>query len=154
MTRVSVAGLALLVAGCSGGGGSGANKNPLQGNWLYTASSGGEVEGLTFNGDGTYVTSILHLTSSTAANAEVETGTYSFGSDTLTETPQQWSCTGADTASTLSYTLTGGDLDVTAASGVVSLVPASEPVSQSFTLTIGCFSNGVFTAQPLANVGN
>ena len=67
--RVGLLGAAMMLAvGCGNSGDSA----DLVGNWDYLNSSGTSGVGLTFTSSGTYVLSIIEVTSSTSADAQVE----------------------------------------------------------------------------------
>jgi hypothetical protein len=154
MKTIAIASL-LALAACSGGS-SGSGQPSLYGNWMYVDSQGTAGVGVSFKSDGTYVLYQLSLTSSSSALAEIETGTFTVSGNTITSTPEQWSCTGPDGVSSVSYSFSGNDLVITTASGIVSLQPDNATASDSFVITIGCFDGktGAFTKQPLAKVSH
>jgi hypothetical protein len=111
--------------------------------------------GIDINSDGTYEGKLIQLTNTApvTANEQLEEGNWSASPTTLTLTPTQWSCTGADPASTATYTLSGGSLVVNTSSGAVTFMRDTTPPPSASAVTYGCFdANGNFTAQPLGPV--
>ncbi len=142
----------LLCVACSGS--SGSSSPSLYGNWVYENGTVGQ--GLTLKADGTYVALVLAEVSPTSADAQVETGTFVVNGSTITATPTQWSCRGADPSATYAFSFNGEDLVISDASGVIVYQPNNATGSSSFAITIGCFDSqtGAFKPQPLAPVGN
>jgi hypothetical protein len=154
MRGISSWGLGVVVlVGCNTSVGGGHGTPSLEGNWLETNAT--EGLGLTFDANGDYVASVLALTSANSANAQEEVGTWTMNGSTLTLTPREWSCLGADPAYSYVYQFGGSDLELTSTSAALHILqPNTATVSTSFTLTIGCFGDNytTFTAQPLAPV--
>jgi hypothetical protein len=147
-----VAALLLVLSACSGASSSSPR---LDGNWLYASSSSAEGLGLTLKSDGTYVSTVLVLTSSNSGNAQIEEGAFTTSGSTITFTPKAWSCPGPDAVYSDSYTFDGADLDLSYSGGVLLLQPNTSTASSSFSLVTGCFaSDGTFTQVPLAPVSN
>jgi hypothetical protein len=127
----------------------------VDGNWLNVKTDGsGQGLGLDLKSDGTYALGFLVLTSSTSADAQVETGTFTAQNGTLTFTPQEWSCTGKDPSYSLPYQFSGSDLLVNTGTSIIALQPNTSTVMGSFVDTIGCFNTTFtsFTPQALAPV--
>jgi hypothetical protein len=144
-----------VVAACSSSSGGGPPS--LYQDWLYTDSSGNSGIAATFKSDGTYVVSDLMITSSTSANAQVETGTFTASNGSLAMAPKEDSCPGPDAAYSLGYSFQGGNLEIVQPSGVLLMQPnTTSPGSiGSFAITIGCFDgSGNLKASPLAAVSN
>jgi len=142
-----------MVAACS----SGSPEPPptLVGNWLYTAAQGQSGIGLTFTAEGTYSLSGIVLVSSTAAQAKVETGTYTSDATTITLTPKESSCPGPDPVEVDHYQFNGGALMLTSPSGVLVLQANTATASRSFAIQTGCPDRqGNFTPAPLKPVAN
>jgi hypothetical protein len=110
--------------------------------------------GVIFNSDGTYTFTELELTSSTSANAQIETGTFTVSGATITATPKEWSCPGPDAVYSLSYSFQGSSLNLSQPSGIIILQQNTSTAS-SGAIAIGCIdSSGNFKAEPLAAVSN
>jgi hypothetical protein len=145
----------LVVGACSSGddGEDPISREGLLGHWMNTSLAGDGRVGLTFNSDGTYNRSILLLTSTTAADAEVETGMYVATDTHLTLLPQRWTCPSPAPVSMASYAVSGNDLIVTTPFENYSFAASASPASSRFALRLGCFDfNGVLTPAPLAPV--
>jgi hypothetical protein len=140
--------------GC-GGGGSSTPEEKLVGDWIIENDSTGVGLALDISADGTYVGALLALTNTNppSANAQVEHGNWSATASSLTLTPTQWSCTGADPADTEPYSFSGGSLVISTSSGITTLAPNNTPATGMFSITYGCFdANGNFTQHPLGPV--
>ena len=145
-----------VVTGCSSGSSKSSSdgNDGLDGSWVYTNSANTAGLGALFNTDGTYALTELVLTSSTAANAQEETGTFTVSGDTITETPTKSTCDGPAPVHQLTYSISNGDLTLKDPSAVVVLQPNTS-TSSNVAIVLGCFdSNGNFKAQPLASVSN
>jgi hypothetical protein len=144
--------LGLAAMGC---GGVSSPQQDLIGDWIYIVNNGSSGAAVSYKADGTYVGSILVLTSTTTANAQVELGNYTATSNELTSVPTEWTCPGPDPASTVSYAISDGHLVVSTSSGIISFAQNTAPASTTFTLTYGCMKpDGSFVASPLAPVTN
>ncbi len=151
MRPSAIIAVALLATACGG-----SDSSPsLNGTWQYVNSAGTAGSSATFHSDGTYVGSIVKFTSTTTANAEIETGRFTTTSGHITFTPQQYSCARADPVYTAGYSFSGSDLVLSMPSSVVVFQPDTSPAS-SVVITMGCFdpSTGTFTPSPLAPVSN
>lgn len=127
----------------------------IQGSWVYVNDTGVRVDGFTFNPDGSYSYARLVVTSSSSANAELETGIYKDDGAAVTFTPQKWTCPGPDPIVTVGRTFnSAGSLVFSFSSGVITLKPNNAPPSESSTIAYGCFGKGTFTRAPLAPVSN
>jgi hypothetical protein len=144
---------ALIACGSSSGGGG---PPSLVGNWIYIDSTNTAGAALDFKSDGTYVHAQLSLTSTTSADAQVETGTYTSTGTSFTATPKQWTCPGPDPVATLNYSFQNGQLVLSAPQGIITFQPnTSSGFMSSFQITNGCFDRtGTFTPSPLAPVSN
>ena len=148
--RSMIVAVALLAAAC----GSSSKAPSLDGTWVYSDSAGTAGAAATFNSNGNYVLSVLQITSSTTANAAIEKGTFTVSGSTITLTPQESSCTGADPVYTMSYSFQGSNLELVESSGIIVFQPDTSTASD-IAITDGCFSSsGAFTASPLAPVSN
>lgn len=153
MTAWFLSATLLLASGCSSSTSTSGSANEIVGNWINENAQG--TTGIAFDAkaDGTYVLETLVQTSPTTFNAEVETGTWTSTSSSLTTTPKQWSCAGADPVSTVSYSFNGGDLIVSLSTGIVSFKPNTATASstgQTLSQTNGCFDqSGNFTPHAL-----
>jgi len=144
----------LLAIGC-GGGSSEAPHERLIGNWTYTNASDSAGVDLQFKTDGTYVAQVLQLTSTTTANDEVESGTFTATDSEIALTPQKYTCPEADPPYTLSYHFNGDSLVVVFPTGAIGMSRYTGPAATNFVVTMGCFqSDGSFVVSPLAPVGN
>jgi hypothetical protein len=145
--------LALLVAGLSGC--SSSNPGPY-GTWLLLDPTSKTGAAMDIHTDNTYVAALLFLTSSTTANAQVETGTIAVSGDTLTLTPKESTCTGPDPGGSITYAIQDGDLVLNRTDGPISLQPNRATATTAFATTLGCFGTFIteFTPQPLAPVTN
>jgi hypothetical protein len=150
----AAASLVGLLTACSSS--SSSQPPSLYGNWDYIDSAGTAGNGLTLKSDGTYVVSRLVLTSSTSANAQVESGTMVVTGSTIAFTPQNWSCEEPkDPPYTATYQLTNGGLEVTLPGLVIAFQVNTSPVATNFTLATGCFpQSGGFVPSPLSPVGS
>lgn len=150
----------VLMAGC--GGGSSASSR-LDGQWQYDQSNTSGLT-LTFNADGSYLSQRIQITNvvndssgnpvSVMAQDEEERGTFVDNGTSVTFTPAEYSCPGADPASTLTYAFMGSNLVLSTPGAVVtfSRSPVSPP-GVTYAIATGCFaSDGSFTAQALMPV--
>jgi hypothetical protein len=126
----------------------------LDSTWEYADSASESGNGLTLKSNGTYVSSILSLTSSTSANAQIETGTFKLSGSEITFTPQQWSCPEAtDPPYSAGFEQNGDTLTLSYSSGAIAYQLDTSTAS-TFALSDGCFlQDGTFIASPLAAVG-
>jgi hypothetical protein len=113
-------------------------------------------QGLTLKNDGTYEVSGLSLTSANSGNIQVETGTFVVDGNSITITPKQWSCAGPDPVASYRWELSGSDLIVSNAGGMIAYTPNTSATNQAFALTVGCFDSktGAFTPRALSPVTN
>jgi hypothetical protein len=110
-------------------------------------------KGITLNSDGTYVVSLIQLTSATSANVESEVGTFTSTATTITFSPSKASCTEATVPPyTEKYQLSGNLLTVSDSGGVTVYQLDTSPAS-SIALAEGCFINGSFVPTPLTPTG-
>lgn len=145
-------GLAIVFfAGCSSS--SSGSPPSLYGNWIQDGASGNTGQALTLRNDKTYTFSDIVVTSSKTANSEVEKGHFVDNGDSLTFTPEQWSCQQPDPPTTVKYTLGEGTLALANPQRIVSYKANTEPTATDVNITIGCFDqHGAFTPSPLAPV--
>jgi hypothetical protein len=96
--------LPLAFLGCSGSSNS---SSPLDGNW-GSVDAYGSGAGFVIRSDGTYTFTVVDLTSNAQGQAEaysqVEAGTFTSTSNTITFTPNEWTCPSPDPVYTLSRT--------------------------------------------------
>jgi hypothetical protein len=153
-TGIAAPSLIALLAACSSS--SSSQPPSLYGNWDYIDGAGTSGNGLTLKSDGTYVVSKLALTSSTSANAQVETGTIDVTASTIKFTPQRWSCEEpTDPPYTATYQLTNGGLELVLPGAVITFQVNTSPVATNFALVTGCFpQSGGFVPSPLSPVGS
>ena len=128
-------------------------KGQLEGNWLFEASDGLTGIGLTFNGD-QYTGYVMGLTSSTSANAEVETGSFLTSDTQIVFTPREWSCPGPDSIYVMPYALANGSLAITSGATVVVFQRNLASPATNFVITTGCTQTGTFVPMPVAPVSN
>jgi hypothetical protein len=142
-----------LLSGCS----SSAAPSPLVGHWFYDSGARHRIA-LDINADGTYAATTLQGTvaSPTAAEAQVETGTYAATDTAVTWTPKQSTCPGPAPVSMIHYTFNGDALLVSNGTSVATYQRQNAQATQGFDVVLGCFlaQNGAFVAAPLAPVPN
>jgi hypothetical protein len=144
---------ALLVPACSSSSGSGSTPS-LYGTWAYLNAAGTEGEGITINSDGTYVLSLLQITSPASANVQSEQGSFTLSGSTITATPKEATCAKPDPVYTATYSFQGSNLEIAEPSGVIVFQP-DNATGSNIAITFGCFSSsGTFTASPLVPVSN
>lgn len=125
----------------------------VYGEWIYTNTTQGTGFGLSTRSDGTYEASLLSLTGSSSANAEVETGAFFTSGSTITFMPQRWSCRGTYPTYSETFTLAQGKLTLSGPTSITVLVPNPSTLDTSFTIEIGCFNtSGAFAASPLGPI--
>ena len=152
MKKLGVVATGLVLAGMVGCGGT-SHQNSLIDTWIY--DSGDSAIGLTFDTDNTYSAQVLVLTSSTTANDQVETGTFTKTTSEITFTPKKFTCPGPDTIYTLSYQINGNGLTLVTADGALFFTRDMSPDTTNARITFGCFlDDGSFVAMPLAPVSN
>jgi hypothetical protein len=153
MGILATIGVGLSLVGC--GGGSQTPQERLIGNWIYSNADGTVGEDIDVKSDGTYVLSVIQVTSATSGNVQEERGTYVATDSQVTTTPQEWSCPGPDPVSTMQYSFSGDILVISGPTGLLSLNPNTAPASSGVAITFGCFqSDGSFVAEALAPVSN
>lgn len=140
------------LSACGSSSSSSSEDTSLYGNWMMVSSSGNYGEGLTLNQNGEYVALILQLTSDNSANVEMETGTFTVSSSSMTATPVQSSCGSTDPPGTYTYRLVNGSLEVGFPTGMIAFERNDAAPATDFVIRYGCFHNGVFTAEPLVSV--
>jgi hypothetical protein len=146
---------ALWPCACGGLVSSGRGGPSLYRNWIDEPAIGTLGVALEVKIDGSYVITNLTLTSQTAANAIVESGTLIVSGSTITFTPKEWSCRGPRPAWSAPFSFQDGELLVTQPTYVLKLQPTNATATTSFALTIGCTDNsGNFTPEALAPVSN
>ena len=161
LLAVAVASLVGLSA-CGGDGGG----PSLDGQWEYDPSNS-SAAAITFDSSaGTYVSQLLVLTNtvtdssgritSASANDEIERGTFTAAGGTITFSPRQYSCPGADAAYQATYDFYQGGLRLVLQGAIVVWQRESgSTMGASYVLTTGCFDgSGGFTQYPLAAVQN
>lgn len=116
--------------------------------WVYLDSNSTTGIGLNLSADGTYVFTVLQLTSDNSAQAVVESGTFSSTSDTLSFVPTQSTCPTSE-FETLKYQLRYSALELMFSQGIISLQKNTGSSVSNFILTFGCFQGGKFTAASL-----
>jgi hypothetical protein len=155
MQKTLIGFLFLAAIGCSSGS---SDSEMIVGSWFVGAAPNwasnlgpiGTTVLIGFTSDGQYSASKVQIASTTVANAEVETGTYTVSGSTLTTVPEQWTCPFDDPTSTVSISFVGGDLELNTSSGTVSLQKTTESVVPVSELRDGCFdSSGSFTEGPV-----
>jgi hypothetical protein len=109
--------------------------------------------GLTFNG-AEYSAYVMELTSSTSANAEVETGSFLTSDTQIVFTPREWSCPGPDSIYVLPYKLANGSLAITSGATLIAFQRNLASPATNFVITTGCTQTGTFVPMPVAPVSN
>jgi hypothetical protein len=144
--------LLLFAIGC--GGGASSPEEQLSGTWVSSTSTSGA--GITFVGDGTYITQFLQLTASGSALDEMESGTFSVSGNKLNFAPQKSSCQGPIPLWSSTYTIAGSVLTLFGSGGLVSFNRDSSMPGGGVQIAFGCFSadGTTFTPSPLEPVGN
>jgi hypothetical protein len=105
---------------------------------------------LSLKSDDAYELHRFVRTSTTTANDEVETGSFSATADSIMFVPARWSCRASDPSYTTPFALPGVYLDVTY---VIGLIAFHADTSPDFTAVDGCFAkSGTFVPAPLAPV--
>lgn len=150
MRNAVTAAIALLAIACSS---SSATPAPtLDGNWIYTDSTGAHAVGLTLT-SGKYSSLIIDLTSNTTGIAQAEVGTFKTSGSTIMFSPEEFSCPGDDPPYSGTYSLNGNTLDLAFPTAVYGMQRNNAPASSNFQVAIGCFLTSGFVASPLAPVG-
>jgi hypothetical protein len=144
----------LLVAAAACGGGSETPEQRLIGKWLYTDASGTRGLSVQFDADSTYTLATMQLTSTTSAEAQVETGVFAATGTQITSTPQMYTCPGPYPGYQVSYHFNGDSLVVTYSTGVMAFSRNTAAPASNVVVTYGCFQSGAFVAAPLAAVSN
>jgi hypothetical protein len=130
--------------------GSGDGGPTIVGDWIYTNAANTDGYALSLKSDSTYELHRFVRTSATTANDEIETGSFSAATDSITFAPARWSCRAPDPSYATPFTLPGVYLDVTY---VIGLIAFHADVSPDFTAVDGCFAkSGTFVPAPLAPV--
>lgn len=132
----------------------------LQNNWAFTTPDGYAGTGLTITKENTYAFSTVSQTGPNALNAEIERGTVAIAGNSITFTPEEWTCQEpTDPAFTATFQIQGDTLTLGLSSGVIvfklNTTPAGGGSSTGLVLTNGCFlKNGTFVRSPLTPVGS
>lgn len=144
--------LLTIVAGCAADATT--SEPSIHGNWMYVNSAGTAGVGATLNEDGTYVVTLLRLTSPTTAQASVEAGTYTSTAKTMTFTATHSTCPNepATHYATYNYTLSNDRLSVLFPEGIIAFERNPHEAESSFVITFGCFQSGKFVASSLVPV--
>jgi len=129
----------------------------LIGTWYAVLSDNGACGiAATFSADGTYATQNLCLISSTAAEDEMEIGTYQVTANQIATTPTKTSCPAGDpnhAPDVYTYQVQGNSLTLADATGAAVLARDTQPALSMEAIQWGCFdAQGQFQAQPLADV--
>jgi hypothetical protein len=151
MKRIAV--FLFLSLGAIGCDDSVAPEQKLEGNWLFETSDGLTGMGLTFDG-AQYTAYVMELTSSTSANAEVETGSFLTSDTQIVFTPREWSCPGPDSIYVLPFKLANGSLLITSGATLVVFQRNLASPATNFVITTGCTETGTFVPMPVAPVSN
>ena len=150
MMEHAIPAFALVVCSACSSGSSGSAGTGIYTDWKFVNAIGAVRAGLTVRQDGSYERTSLAETATTAADVQVEDGTFVVDGETLKLTPTQSSCSGADPAYSLAYALQDGGLAIGANKQVY--VPGDAKAAYA-EITIGCFAaSGDFTAAPVAAV--
>jgi hypothetical protein len=151
MVRALIVLAALGLAGC----GEVDNTPPaLIGSWLAPGADQSSGSSITFRSNKSYTGSVIAVTSTTTANVEVETGTFSVSGQTIAFVPNEATCPGPIGRYSLTYAVNGDMLLVTTGSTILTFTRLPDQDPSSIAATLGCFSNGAFTAHELAPVSN
>lgn len=151
MRLLPLAAVALL-AGC-GSSSSPAAPELVGTTWQSDNGSNTVATSYQFDSNGNYIRQVLALVSANGAEVSAETGTYTVSGNTISLTPQQSTCPGADPPYTATYSFSGGDL-VMNISGTIDtfIVDASAGSATGFQIQEGCFTTTGFAAMQLTAV--
>jgi hypothetical protein len=146
MRRVVLA--VALTGACSSS--SGGEPSSVYGTWTYVNATGVTRAGLTLSQDGTYTHYELAPVSSSAANAQVDSGTFVLAGGKITMSPAKASCPGPDPAYEFAYSLEGSDL---ALGPTQEVYRPGDATAAYATVIVGCFdASGSFTAEAIMPV--
>lgn len=148
---VLVMALFTIITGCAA---DATSDSTVHGDWLYVNSSGTSGVGASLKEDGTYVVTVLRLTSPTTALASVETGTYAVTPTSLTFEAKKSTCSGASREpQTYEYSLSGDKLTLLLPEGILSFERNPHGgAGSNFIIEFGCFRSGEFVPAPLSSI--
>lgn len=143
----------MVLVGCGGSGAGEVVPPPdpttalLVGNWISTVNASCAVA---FDATATdFVFAVICVNADLSANAQVQKGTYSLDGASLVLANSEATCVGTEAVDDETVSLSATSLVMTDSAGEIAYVRNTAPAG-SQSVTYGCFSNGTFTASPLA----